>query len=63
MKTARIINAAVWVAGGVMATSMVCFNWETQGCWWQSIAVAVVEYTSMFAIFGVLIDKSIKERK
>lgn len=62
MKKARIINAAIFSTIGVALTALVCFEWKKQGCGWDSIWVAIMQYGLLTLGFWYLVDSEIKKR-
>ena len=61
MKTARIINAAIWTAIGTLVCVLVCLQWTKQGCGPESLLAALLFYGSLSTGFALVIDNTIKE--
>ena len=61
MKTARLINAAIWAAIGITLTTWVCIEWHKQGCGWDSQWVAIAFYGTFSICFCLFVDEHIKE--
>ena len=61
MKTARLINAAIWVAIGIALVVGVCYEWHKQGCGWDSLWAAIAMYGTFSIGFCLFVDEHIKE--
>lgn len=61
MKKARIINGTAWAVIGVALIILVCYCWKKQGCGWDSLTMAIVQYASFSTCFWWCFDNHIKE--
>ena len=61
MKTARLINAAIWAAIGIALTTYVCIEWHRQGCGWNSLWAAIAFYGGFCLCSTVVVGEHIKE--
>lgn len=60
-RVARWNNAAFWMMVGVSIICLVCYYWKKQGCGWDSLTAAIIQYGAFTACFWALVDNRIKE--
>lgn len=61
MKKSRVINAAIWAVIGTALIVLVCYYWKQQGCGWDSLAAAIIQYSAFTACFWGCFDNHIRE--